>query len=224
MRSPLIAVTSSRRRALFTAVMNRFALARAGARSIRVYPGKEIDFSKVDGLLIGGGDDIDVKLYDQDLVLETRLDPKRDALEQELLALAEQRDLPVLGICRGAQMLNVYYGGSLVPDIHALFEDLPRMRTALPRKWVNLRVDSRLHGILGKKRLRVNSLHHQAVDRLGQDFRAIARDDSGIIQAIENDDHPFMIGVQWHPELMPLHRGQQELFRRLVATARGLSL
>ena len=145
--------------------MSRFALARAGARSIRVYPGKKIDFSKVDGLLIGGGDDIDVKLYDQDLVLETRLDPKRDALEQELLALAEQRNLPVLGICRGAQMLNVYYGGSLVPDIHALFEDLPRMRTALPRKWVNLRVDSRLHGILGKKRLRVNSLHRQAIGR-----------------------------------------------------------
>ncbi|MDF2096817.1 gamma-glutamyl-gamma-aminobutyrate hydrolase family protein [Aquibaculum arenosum] len=223
MRAPLIAVTSSRRRALFTAVMNRIALLRAGARSVRVYPGKQVDLNKVDGLLIGGGDDIDVRLYDQDLILETRLDPERDALEMEALALAEERNLPVLGICRGAQIMNVYYGGSLLPDIHALFEDLPRMRTALPRKWINLRIDSRLHGILGRERLKVNSLHHQAVDRLGRNLRAIARDDSGIVQAIENDNHSFLIGVQWHPELMPFHRGQQELFRRLVAAARGPS-
>ena len=99
MKAPLIAVTSSRRRALFTAAMNRLALARAGATSTRVYPGKSIDFDKVDGLLIGGGDDIDVKLYDQDLVLETRLDPKRDALEQELLA-GRGTQPSVLGICR----------------------------------------------------------------------------------------------------------------------------
>lgn len=221
MRAPLIAVTSSRRRALFTAAMNRFTLLRAGARSVRLYPGKRLDLSRVDGLLIGGGDDIDVRLYDQDVVLETRLDPERDALELEALAMAEQRGLPVLGICRGAQILNVYYGGSLVPDIHALFDDLPRMRTGLPRKWITVRVDSRLHGMLGRERLRVNSLHHQAVDRLGRDLRAIARDDSGIIQAIENDNHPFLVGVQWHPELMPFHRGQQALFHRLVAVARG---
>lgn len=221
MRAPLIAVTSSRRRALFTAAMNRLALLRAGARSVRLYPGRRLSLRAVDGLLIGGGDDIDVRLYDQDLVLETRLDPERDALELEALAAAESRGLPVLGICRGAQILNVYHGGSLVPDIHALFDDLPRMRTALPRKWITVRVDSRLHGMLGRPRLRVNSLHHQAVDRLGRGLRAIAADDAGIVQAIENDNHPFLLGVQWHPELMPFHRGQQELFRRLVSAARG---
>src|SRR3546814_8694494 len=98
---PLIGVTSSRRRGRIMTALNRLALWRAGARSVHIYPGKDVPIAGLDGLVIGGGDDIDVELYNHELVLDTRIDPERDKLEMQAMDVAMKNDLPVLGICRG---------------------------------------------------------------------------------------------------------------------------
>jgi putative glutamine amidotransferase len=170
--------------------------------------------------VIGGGDDIHPARYGRTVEPAARVDPERDALELRILDEAQRLALPVLGICRGAQMINVHRGGTLHADIHAVYLEAPRMRTPLPSKAVTIVRASRLHAILGLESCRVNALHHQSVDRLGQELRAVAHDGFGIIQGIEAQGPPFLLGVQWHPELLVLDRHQQNLFRALVAAAR----
>lgn len=187
---------------------------------MRLYPGKSCDPEQIDGLLIGGGDDIDVRLYDHDLILETRIDPERDRMEIELLEYAQKHDLPVFGICRGAQILNVFLGGNLIQDIYQKYEGLRRQSTTLPKKWINIHRDSRLATILEQDRCRVNSLHHQAIDQLGKGLATVAHDEARIIQAVENKNLPFLVAVQWHPELLVFDKAQQNLFRSFVSAAR----
>ncbi|MCA8931623.1 MAG: gamma-glutamyl-gamma-aminobutyrate hydrolase family protein [Rhodospirillaceae bacterium] len=227
-RRPLIAVTSSRRRALVTMVLNRLALWRAGARTVRLFPGRERSLEDVHGIVVGGGDDIDVRLYDDALTLDTRIDPDRDALEIRVLRHAEARGLPVLGVCRGAQMLNVYRGGTLHTDVRRAYAGFPRHRTVLAKRWVTATADSLLRRLYGRERFKVNSLHSQAIDRPGRHVRIVARDEYGVTQGIElvpdsgAADAPGFaaIGVQWHPEFLILNRRQQGLFRWLVGQAK----
>lgn len=189
---------------------------------MRLTVGREPAADRLDGLIVGGGDDISATVYGGEIDPAVRLDPERDELELRMLRHAFARSLPVLGICRGAQMINVFLGGSLHTDIHAVYVQAPRQRTVLPRKTVHVDADSRLGKILKCLKCRVNALHHQSVDRLGQGLRVVARDDHDMIQAIEGSDHRFLIGVQWHPEFLILDSGQQRLFRHLVRSARPL--
>ena len=138
-----------------------------------------------------------------------------------MLAEARARDLPVLGICRGAQILNVFRGGTLHGDIYAAYADLPRQRALLPLKRIRVIPGTRLHGILGLARVRVNSLHHQSVDRVAPGLTVAATDRHGIIQAVDGEAGTFVLGVQWHPEFLVFNRPQQRLFRALVAAARA---
>jgi putative glutamine amidotransferase len=113
-------------------------------------------------------------------------------------------------------MINVAKGGTLHTDIYEVFEQAPRVHTPLPRKTIRVIPGRRLHEIIKKTRDRVNALHHQAVDRLGQSVEVIARDEYGMVQAIQCVSEPFVIGVQWHPEFMVFDSGQQKLYRALV--------
>lgn len=152
----------------------------------------------------------------------TRSDPdsKRDALEWRLLDAALARGLPVLGICRGAQLVNVALGGSLHPTLEGFYVESPQVRTVLPKKRIVVEPGSLLASILGKTELRVNALHDQAIATVGHGLDVVAREESGVVQAIEHRDRPFVVGVQWHPEYVPQHRRQRALFERLVAAAR----
>lgn len=150
----------------------------------------------------------------------SRGDTARDALEMKLLEAAVGRGLPVLGICRGEQLLNVFFGGSLHQDLGAFYVEDPATRTILPRKRVALAPDTRLAALLGPDE-RVNALHRQGVDRLGRGLRVAARDRNGIVQAIEHESMPFLVGVQWHPEYLPQVPSQRAIFRALVRAARA---
>lgn len=145
---------------------------------------------------------------------------ERDGLETRLLELAEERGVPVLGICRGAQLINVFYGGSLHQDLADFYTETAQVRTVFPRKRIRVEPDSLLLSLTEDDRLHVNALHNQAVNRLGSDIRAVGIETNGVIQAIEHTARPFVLGVQWHPEFM-FHFGvQRAIWSGLVRQAR----
>lgn len=146
-------------------------------------------------------------------------DVARDRLETELLRGALAGGKPVLGICRGAQLLNVHLGGTLHQDLAEFYEETPQIRTVRPRKRIEVAPESLLAEILRTRDCRVNALHRQAVDELAEGLRAVAREPTGVVQAVEHRERPYLLGVQWHPEYLPQIRRQQRIFRRLVETA-----
>lgn len=221
MARPLIGITASARGARISSWANRMAVWRAGGRSVRITSLEPFPIDRLDGLVVGGGDDIDTALYGETMQPKIRIDPERDRLELRALDVAEARGMPVLGICRGSQMINVHRGGSLHVDIHEVYEEAPRLRTVLPRKRVSIVPDSGLYRILGISECRVNALHHQAVNRLGEAISVVARERSGVVQGIEAPGGRFLVGVQWHPEYLVADPRQQNLFRTLVEAAKG---
>ncbi|MGM0825249.1 MAG: gamma-glutamyl-gamma-aminobutyrate hydrolase family protein [Pseudomonadota bacterium] len=218
MARPLIGITTSDAKSQLAWWFDWFAVWRHGGRPLRLSPSRPQP-EHLDGLIIGGGDDIEASLYGGEVQLDVRLDPARDELELSLLERFIPLHTPVLGICRGAQLINVHLGGTLDPDIYTTHEGLKRRRTVLPRKTVDIVGASQLHRLLGVTWCRVNSLHHQAVNRAGQGIDIVARDRDGLVQGIESRDHDFLIGVQWHPEWLIFNRPQQRLIRALVAAA-----
>jgi putative glutamine amidotransferase len=179
---------------------------------------------RLDGLILSGGPDIEPVRYGAapDPFAE-RSQADRDTWETALLMAALQADLPVLGICRGLQLINVCRGGTLhqhLPDVvgdavtHRQAEDGRRATHV-----VDIVAGSRLARVLGATRLRVNSFHHQAVDRLGTGLRASARAPDGTIEAIEDPARPFVLAVQWHAETLVESRA---LFAELIAVAAGV--
>ncbi|MCW8194408.1 gamma-glutamyl-gamma-aminobutyrate hydrolase family protein [Proteobacteria bacterium 005FR1] len=146
-------------------------------------------------------------------------DPKRDQLEQRLIRQALENGIPVLGICRGAQLINVVLGGSLHQNIAEFYDEEPHVRSLLPRKRIEIQEGSHLQAILQCQRCQVNALHNQAIANLGRDVKIVARDTAGVVQAIEYTEAPFAIGVQWHPEYLPQIPQQQLLFKQMVRLA-----
>lgn len=218
---PVVGITTSRNKSTLAWACDWLSVWRAGGRPLRIMPGRDIPVERLDALIIGGGDDIGADLYDGEIRLDVRIDPERDLLEKRLLDTALVRGLPVLGICRGAQMINVHQGGTLHSDIYEAFDGARRMRTVLPRKRITIDTASRLFAILDRATCRVNSLHHQSVNVLGEGLSIAAHDDDGIVQAIEDSARPFLLGVQWHPEFLIFNRPQQRLFRALVRAAQS---
>ncbi|MEM9783973.1 MAG: gamma-glutamyl-gamma-aminobutyrate hydrolase family protein [Pseudomonadota bacterium] len=200
-----------------------FALWRAGAVGVKIHARrKRNNLAGLDGVIIGGGDDISVDLYGGELLPNARFDHARDRLEIALITEAEERGLPMLGVCRGAQLINVVRGGTLHEDIHAEYPDAKRLKTPLPRKTVTIAEGSRLARLMGDEPSRVNALHTQSVDRPGRDIRAVAWDEAGVVQAVEcTAGRRFVLGVQWHPEYLIASRRDWKLFASLVENAKS---
>jgi len=218
MTPPRIGVTTSRGGGRYMWWFYRLTLRLLGERPLRMVPTDDVSVvDSLHGLIVGGGDDIGAEIYQGLPIPDVRIDPQRDRLELHALEHAARHDIPVLGICRGAQMLNVFYGGSLHQDIYTAYEGLRRRWTPLPVKYVTVAPGSSLARVLGRERVKVNSLHTQSVDRLGRGLTATAHDEHGVIQAIEDPSERFRLGVQWHPEFMIYRTAQRRLFRAFVA-------
>ncbi len=147
-------------------------------------------------------------------------DLKRDELELALLSRARDEGIPTLGICRGAQLMNILAGGTLHQDRASFYTEQPLRWTVFPRVAIEIARGSRLAALLGRARCYVNSLHRQAVNAVGRGLVVVARDGGGMVQAIEGKEG-FWLGVQWHPEYMPQVTEQRALFEGLVDAARS---
>lgn len=180
-----------------------------------------------DGLLVTGGSDVDPRAYGlQPHAKLGSVNPRRDHLDRVALQFALARPgMPILGICRGIQSLNVVAGGTLVQDVASEVEGALKHSQSAPG-WhpthdLTVTEDSLLHEILGSERVAVNSFHHQAVAEVAEGFRAVAHSDDGVVEAIERDAGAFCLGLQSHPELMaPRDQRIARVFERFVAACR----
>ncbi|GAB4285194.1 MAG: gamma-glutamyl-gamma-aminobutyrate hydrolase family protein [Deferrisomatales bacterium] len=181
--------------------------------------------ARCDGLLFAGGADLDPHTYGGDRSRVARFLPERDAFELALLRAALERSVPVLGICRGLQLINVALGGTLHHDLreagvtpHPHFT--PCLPMTEPTHRVHLAEGSALRAAYGCGEVWVNSFHHQGVEALGSGLQPVGRGDDGTVEAVEHPAYPLVCGVQWHPEMMAAaHPGQLAPFRLLVETA-----
>ena len=223
-RRPLIGVTGPARRGWALRGFTQFAVRRAGGRPAAVTPTRGPDRDRLAGLVVAGGADVDPARYGQPNVACRRLDPARDELEIDLLKWAIETGRPVLAICRGMQLLNVALGGTLHQEATKEYPGFKPTsglyRQATLRRPVHIIKRGWVADLLGtgRKVHLVNSLHRQALAEVAPALEVVAVDEQGMVQAVElaNKD-VFVVGLQWHPELMPHSKKQMSFFRALVA-------
>jgi putative glutamine amidotransferase len=241
-------------------LFTRLAIRLAGGKAERFVPSEpDKPYQHIDGLILGGGADIDPGLYGESLLDAmdkklikhersyteqliglllypflfffrkllsvkdgSRIDRARDALEWKLIRHAVDNHVPVLGICRGAQLINIYFKGTLYRDITPFYGETPQVHSILPKKQIHITPGTLLESILQTTRCKVNALHYQAIRDSGENLSICARETNQVVQAVEHIHFPFVLGVQWHPEYLPQQPRQRLLFQAFVkACAKG---
>lgn len=176
----------------------------------------------VDGIILSGGTDVSCELYNEELINPNWAGQiNRDKFEIALLEKAKKMNKPVLGVCRGCQLMNVAYGGSLYQDIvtlrqgshihrdQGMYDTLGHTATILK--------ESKLYDLFQKEEIYINSVHHQGIKELGEGLEIMAYSDDGLIEAIRDPKEDFVWGVQWHPEWMNGNKEQEKLFQKFFS-------
>ena len=187
-------------------------------------------FDRLDGVFLTGGVDVDPSRYGEDRhPLCGRTDPDRDAIELMLLQHAMKRKIPVLAVCRGIQILNVSFGGTLYQDVsaqlpsalkHDYFPTIGQPSRAFLAHDIDIERATRLGEILAERAVPVNSMHHQAIKTLAPGLRPSAYAPDGIIEAVEGTGDQFLVAVQWHPEeLVETQPGMKRIFESFISEA-----
>ncbi|MEX0661524.1 MAG: type 1 glutamine amidotransferase [Balneolaceae bacterium] len=236
----------------FTALSIRIA----GGKPVRITTNAPQKMEDLDGLIIGGGADVEPLKYGQERIEKATLakdsrsifewilsilffpiywlaryfqhtktaaiDTDRDKLELALLSDALHQNKPVLGICRGMQLMNVHFKGNLHQDISGFYTEQPQVASIFPKKRVVIKDGSTLEELLETHICNVNALHNQAIDTPGEGVELVAKElHTNITQAIEHPGYAFVVGVQWHPEYMIQVARQRRIFKGLVNCARN---
>ena len=227
MPSPLIGITRCSKLDDYVASVEQ---AGAKVRVLEVSDSPRALVGVLNGVVLTGGGDVDPVLYGEDRHESVEdAEPGRDEFEIDLARRAMATDLPLLAICRGAQVLNVAVGGTLIQDIPSSVDSVLKHAISTPRDAlaheVSITPGSRLHEALGSSvaasgDCRVNSRHHQSVGRLGTGLVATATASDGVVEAIEQPEARFCLGIQWHPENFWRTGEFKPLFESFVAAAR----
>jgi putative glutamine amidotransferase len=227
---PLIGITTSGQMLTGNFCLSKFyveAVRLAGGVPMLI-PAGEPDLStileRLDGLIFSGGGDIDPAIYNGvSHPTIYNIDPERDRFEITLAQLALATDIPILGICRGLEVLLVATGGNLIPHLPDEVGEIVIHRADQMHSIehsVQIVSESRLAGIIGATEVKVFSWHHQAASTVPLEWRIVARAADGVIEAIEHKHHPWAIALQWHPELSIDDPLQQRIFQAFITAAR----
>ena len=198
----------------------------------------EVILRAIDGVLITGGYDVAPKHYreedgfskgmlghidtltDEEAGLFAKFSEKRDLAELNLVKKAYEKNIPIMGICRGCQVINIAMGGNIYQDIIA--QGASTYNHSNIEKWndiahhIKIDKDSHLYSALNQETLGVNSIHHQSIKTLGNHLKSVAYADDGIVECIESSNDHFVLGVQWHPEMMAHDKNHQEILKYFV--------
>lgn len=227
MKKPIIGITSSIEEELDLKDYNKTTLSidytkavvAAGGIPIIIPITENLDVIKeqmslIDGLILSGGQDVTPTIYGQDFKVGIkRVCPERDKHEMIVFKEFLKTNKPMLGICRGMQLMNICLKGTLFQDLkysnEKILQHIQEFYPELPTHEINIEEGNLLYELFGKN-IRTNSFHHQAIDELGEKLEVIARTSDNIVEAIYMREHPFFYGVQWHPEMMTA-RGSSEM-------------
>lgn len=231
--APLIGITTyekSERGRFELPVTYTEAVRLAGGIPVLIPPGErqlELLLARLDGLILAGGDDVNPAYYGgANHPKIHNISVERDEMEIALSRLVVDLQFPTLCICRGVQVLNVALGGTLIehipdeehPTVH--HQSVYDGETPLTqRHTIEVHHDSRLAHLMDATELHLPSYHHQAIRKVAPSLRMVARAEDGIIEGVEHPDHPFLVGVQWHPEKSVDTPSQLRLFEALVQKA-----
>lgn len=231
-RKPLILVTAAYDyEKNISSIKNAYceALIEAGAAPVLLPVSLNNDLLDVyidecDGLMVTGGPDVDAAYYgENNMLYNGEISPHRDYMELELIKRAVLNNKPVLGICRGMQVINVAMGGTLYQDIHEQIKvkELIKHSQNAPRWYTTHQIViekySFMWEVFNAERVSVNSYHHQAAKDIAPDFKITASSEDGIVEAIEYSKSCFIVGVQWHPEdLWQKNPSHHQLFKKFI--------
>jgi len=253
-RQPIIGVTGPNEGGQAAWLFTALSVILAGGKPLRINTSMPRSIDQIDGLIIGGGADVEPLKYgqqrieravlarDKRTIIEWLLsilffpvywiaryfqhtkrspvDLERDELELKYISEAIERNMPVLGICRGMQLMNVYFNGTLHQDIRGFYAEKSQVSSIFPKKRIVIEDGTKLCELLQTDICNVNALHNQAIDKPGEGIRLAAKElNTDVYQAIEHQEHPFVIGVQWHPEYLIQIARQRNIFKGLVKAA-----